>query len=176
MRAPVSRSRVPVSNSRQPHLKGSSRAVGVWFESMKLSTLTISVSVMILIGALVLGPQVKIWVTQRQQIADLQAQVQAAQQSLTDMQNERSKWEDPTYIRSQARDRLYYVMPGEVSFLVMDANGIDTSDTSGTVGAAMAKQRNLNHISSTILKDQNNWINGLVQSVLRAGVETPEGN
>lgn len=175
MRRPNSRSRgasprVPVSP-----LKASGRAssVAVWFESMRLSTVTITVSAIVALGVVTLAPQVSIWVSQRQQIADLQAEVEAAKQELTDMKNERSRWEDPAYIRSQARDRLYYVMPGEVSFLVMDADGIDQSDTSGTVGAELAKQRNISKISSEILKDQNNWLNGIVQSFLRAGVETP---
>ena len=47
-----------------------------------------------------------------------------------DMQAERDRWQDPVYIRSQARDRLYYVLPGEVSYLVMDSEGLDFSDTS----------------------------------------------
>lgn len=136
--------------------------------------MTVTVSAMIALGAITLAPQVSIWVSQRQQIADLQAEVEAAKQELTEMKNERSRWEDPAYIRSQARDRLYYVMPGEVSFLVFDADGVNKSDTSGTVGAALAQQRNINKISKDILRDQNNWVNGLVQSFLRAGVETPE--
>jgi len=170
MRSRAKGSRVPVSPLRA---SGRASNVGVWFESMRLSTVTVTVSAMIALGVFTLAPQVSIWLSQRQQIADLQAEVEAAKQQLTDMKNERSRWEDPAYIRSQARDRLYYVMPGEVSFLVMDADGIDQSDTSGTVGAALAQQRNINKISSEILKDQNNWLNGIVQSVLRAGVETP---
>ncbi|MFM6979868.1 MAG: FtsB family cell division protein [Micrococcales bacterium] len=175
MRQPSRRPAPKASNKPAFALRGSAKAsaVGVWFESMKVSTMTVTVSAMIGLGVLVLAPQVSIWVSQRQQIADLKAQVEQAKQSLTEMKNERSRWEDPAYIRAQARDRLYYVMPGEVSFLVMDSNGIDQSDTSGTVGAKMAQERNLNHISSTILKDQTNWVNGIVQSVLRAGVETP---
>lgn len=177
MRRPTARSRVASPRVPAFSLKGSGKAsvqgIGVWFESMRLSTMTLTVCAMIALGALVLAQPVSIWVSQRQQIADLQAQVEQAKQSLTDMKNERSRWEDPAYIRAQARDRLYYVMPGEVSYLVMDASGVNTSDTSGTVGAQMAQQRNLSHISTSILKDQTNWVNGIVESFLRAGVDTP---
>jgi hypothetical protein len=89
------------------------------------------------------------------------------------MEAERLRWDDEVYIRSQARDRLYFVMPGEVSFLVMDADGIDLSDTSGTVGAMLAEKRKRSGFSSEVLASKDNWIDALLESTLRAGLEQP---
>ena len=36
------------------------------------------------------------------------------------LRDERERWNDETFIVTQARERLYYVMPGEVSYLVID--------------------------------------------------------
>jgi hypothetical protein len=89
------------------------------------------------------------------------------------MEVERRRWEDPAYIRSQARDRLYYVMPGEVSYLVMDAGKVDLSDTSGTVGALMTAEKNTSEISTSIRQTKSNWVDAVLESVIRAGIEEP---
>ena len=89
------------------------------------------------------------------------------------MTEERKRWSDPAYIRAQARDRLYYVMPGEVSYLVLDADGVDLSDTSGTVGAMLKAEKNNADISDTIYQTKNNWVDAVLETVIRAGIEEP---
>ena len=89
------------------------------------------------------------------------------------MTEERKRWEDPVYVRAQARDRLYYVMPGEVSYLVMDASGVDMSDTSGTVGEMLAERANTTEISQSLRKTKNNWVDAVLYSVVRAGLDEP---
>ena len=140
---------------------------------MRLSLELVTVLAIFVIGIFALAPQVQIWFDQRQQLSDLQAQVAQAKQDLADMKVERKRWEDPVYIRSQARDRLYYVLPGEVSYLVMDQGKIDTSDVSGTMGAKLAAERNTKVISTSILRTKKNWVNSVMESVVRAGLEEP---
>jgi hypothetical protein len=120
-----------------------------------------------------LAPSIQIWYEQQRQIADYRALVVEAQEDLEGMQQERLRWDDEVYIRAQARDRLYFVMPGEVSFLVMDAEGIDLSDTSGTVGAMLAEQRKSSGFSLEVLASKKNWVEALLESTLRAGLEEP---
>lgn len=141
--------------------------------SLSFDARTITLAAVLIAGVFILEPNVQILVEQQQAIADQQAKVNAAKQSLIDMKNERKRWEDPVYIRSQARDRLYYVMPGEVSYLVMDAKGIDQSDTSGTVGAMIASRSNNGEISSEVRSTKNNWVDSLVETFVRAGVDQP---
>ena len=124
-------------------------------------------------SSLTLAPSVQIWYEQRQEIADYKALVDQAKVELEDMEAERLRWDDEVYIRAQARDRLYFVMPGEVSFLVMDADGIDVSDTSGTVGAMLAEKRKRSGFSAEVLASKDNWVDSLLESALRAGLEQP---
>ena len=131
------------------------------------------VLVMIVVGVVTVAPNVQTLFSYRQQIADMQAQVDAEKKELADMIVERKRWDDPVYVRSQARQRLYYVLPGEVSYLVMDAGSVNTSDKSGTVGAMLADRRNTSVISSSIRTTSENWVDDIVGSVIRAGIEEP---
>jgi cell division protein FtsB len=139
----------------------------------RLNSYTLALLAVILIGMFTLAPSVQIWYEQQRQIADYRALVEQAKENLEGMQQERLRWDDEVYIRAQARDRLYFVMPGEVSFLVMDAEGIDLSDTSGTVGAMLAEQRKSSGFSLEVLASKKNWVEALLESTLRAGLEEP---
>ena len=125
------------------------------------------------LGMVILAPQAQLWFQQRQQIAQLEQQVAQAKDDLAKMKRTQQRWSDPVYIRSQARNRLYYVLPGEISYLVMGADGISSSDVSGTVGAQLAQERASSQISTSITRAKKNWVNSLMQSVVRAGIEEP---
>jgi cell division protein FtsB len=129
--------------------------------------------IMIVLGVLTVAPNVQTYFSYRQQIADMKTQVEEAKKNLADMAVERKRWDDPVYVRSQARQRLYYVLPGEVSYLVMDAGSVNTSDKSGTVGAMLAERRNTAVISSSIRTTSENWVDDIMGSVIRAGIEEP---
>jgi cell division protein FtsB len=151
-----------------------SAASAEWMRGMRLNTYTITLLAMIVLGVLTLAPRVQEWFILRQQVAQAQADVEQARKDVTTMQSEVKRWEDPVYIRSQARDRLYYVMPGEVSYLVMDADGVNTSDISGTVGAMLADQRNYGQISKSIKETRNNWVDSIMETVIVAGIDLPK--
>lgn len=151
-----------------------SAASAEWMRGMRLNTYTITLLAMIVLGVLTLAPRVQEWFVLRQQVAQAQADVEQARKDVTTMQSEVKRWEDPVFIRSQARDRLYYVMPGEVSYLVMDADGVNTSDISGTVGAMLADQRNYGQISKSIKETRNNWVDSVMETVIVAGIDLPK--
>ena len=161
--------------AKKPRTKRQPRdsQASVWFESFRVNSYLVTVFAVFVFGILSLAPVVQIWFQQRQEIADYQTQVQQAKEDLKNMQVQRERWDDPVYIRSQARSRLYYVLPGEVSFLVMDADGVNLSDTSGTVGARLAEQRRTTQITTSIIETRKNWVDNIVESVIRAGLEEP---
>jgi cell division protein FtsB len=169
-KAPVSASRSTKSAARAPR----SQATNEWIRGMRLNTYTITLLAMIVLGVLTLAPRVQEWFVLRQQVAQAQADVAKALNDVKNMQTAVKRWEDPVYIKSQARDRLYYVMPGEVSYLVMDANGVNTADKSGTVGAMLADKRNYGQISKTIHETRNNWVDSLMETVIVAGIDEPK--
>lgn len=124
-------------------------------------------------GVVMVGPNLGEFFTMQTQIAQLKAKLESAKTHLTDLTEEKKRWDDPVFIRAQARDRLFYVVPGEISYLVLDADGLNLSDTSGTVGAMLAKQKNNTNFSQTIGTTKNDWAKGLLQSVVQAGLDQP---
>jgi cell division protein FtsB len=143
--------------------------------AVKLNSVTVSIILVIVAGTFLISSDVQAFLNQRRQIAEMEVSIQQAEQAVEDMQAERDRWQDPVYIRSQARDRLYYVLPGEVSYLVMDTEGLDFSDTSGTVGALLAAKRNADEISLEVAAANENWVDALIESGLRAALDQPEG-
>ena len=139
---------------------------------LKLNSVSVSVILVIVLGTFLISQDVQTYLDQRRQIVEMEQSIKLAEQAVADMQAERDRWQDPVYIRSQARDRLYYVLPGEVSYLVMDSEGMDFSDTSGTLGSALAKKRNADEISLEAKAARENWVDSIVESVLRSALDT----
>ncbi len=142
-------------------------------KSLRINSTWVSVIVVVVIGSFLFSPDVEAFLNQRRQIAEMEESIRLAQEQVEQMQAERDRWQDPVYIRSQARDRLYYVLPGEVSYLVMDSSGMDFSDTSGTVGAILADRRSADEISTEIAAANDNWVDSLLESFLRAAIDQP---
>lgn len=143
--------------------------------TLRLNSSWVSVIVIVVLGAFVISPDVEAFLNQRRQIVEMEESIRLAKEQVEQMEAERDRWQDPVYIRSQARDRLYYVLPGEVSYLVMDAEGMDFSDTSGTVGALLADRRSADEISTEIAAANDNWVDSLLESFMRAATDKPDG-
>jgi cell division protein FtsB len=108
--------------------------------------------------ALALALPFKVWVAQGGQISDLQSQTRAAQQRIAQLRAEQQRWEDPAFVRQQARQRLHYVMPGETAYVVLDDRNAKR---------AHAKRRTPTHVQLT-----GPWYSRLWQSVEVAGTST----
>jgi cell division protein FtsB len=62
------------------------------------------------------------YLDQRSHIDDLKSQIALREARISDLEREKGRWDDPAYVRQQARD-LNYVMPGETAYVVLDENG-----------------------------------------------------
>jgi cell division protein FtsB len=84
---------------------------------------TVLIAVLVVLALAYTYP-VRIYLAQESQIGRMQAAQAAQQQKINGLTEEVAKWQDPEYVRIQARDRLFYVRPGEVPLLVYyDAAG-----------------------------------------------------
>ncbi|MFM1845985.1 MAG: hypothetical protein RIS19_458 [Actinomycetota bacterium] len=129
--------------------------------------------ILIFFGVSSVGPRISDYIVMQTQINQLQAKLDAAKENLENITEEKKRWDDPVYIRAQARDRLFYVVPGEISYLVLDADGLNLSDTTGTVGALLAQKKSSADFSQTIGTTKKDWAKGILQSVIRAGLDQP---
>ena len=65
----------------------------------------------------------KAYLQQRDHIADLKGEIAQTSAAIDELEREKRRWDDEAYVRSQARERFGYVMPGETSYVVLDEHG-----------------------------------------------------
>jgi len=108
---------------------------------------------------ILLAPSVKIFLEKRAEIAELEADISAKQAKQTDLKRQVSRWQDPNYVKQQARDRINMVMPGETGYWVF---GSDLP--AGTSGAGVAP--------GTATDPANlPWVDSLWESIRRSATD-----
>ncbi|MBG6239278.1 cell division protein FtsB [Mycetocola sp. CAN_C7] len=131
---------------------------GSWIRGIRFSGFGLLMMALLVLGIIVIAPNLKAYVEQRQQIAQLQASVDSNESDITRLTAERERWNDSTYVMTQARDRLFYVNPGEVSFIVM--NDVDAA----LFGEDAAP------VSTELTATKVDWAESLLASILSAGL------
>ncbi len=81
-----------------------------------------------------LAPPSQRYFAQRAQINAVRAEVSANNQTLADAARQLQFWKEPDYIKTQARERLHFVLPGERQYIVTD-----TGETPVTTPTAVFK-------------------------------------
>lgn len=104
-----------------------------------------------------LAPPAQRYFAQKAQINSVLAQVASNNQALADAAKELEKWRDPEYIKTQARERLHFILPGERQYIVTDP----TEPTSEAPTTAVAKD----------IPRGLPWYNRLIASITETGVK-----
>jgi cell division protein FtsB len=60
------------------------------------------------------------FLSQRGDIGGYRAKVAAQEKRVADLTRARERWNDPAYVKAQARERLHFVMPGETVYIVLE--------------------------------------------------------
>ena len=105
--------------------------------------------------ALAIAPPVKHYFTQRAQISALNSQLASDNKALDAARQELLLWQDPEYIKSQARERLHFVLPGERQYIVTENGTVSNTDE----GTKVANS----------LTDGQPWYARLIASITEAG-------
>jgi cell division protein FtsB len=81
--------------------------------------------VLLVLGALVVSyaQSLRVWFDQHQQITSLTNEIRDREQRVGQLEDEIARWDDEAYVRAQARQRLGWVMPGEVGYRVIGPDG-----------------------------------------------------
>jgi cell division protein FtsB len=125
------------------------------FGRRRTSNRVLALSAIFFVLALTIAPPVKHYFTQRAQISALKAQLSADNTALQKAREELLLWQDPEYIKSQARERLHFVLPGERQYIV-------------TQGDSIGNQQNTTKIASS-LADGQPWYSRLIASISETG-------
>lgn len=128
-----------------------------WVGGIRFSAFTGIMLGLVILGALVLVPSISTLVQQRQAIAAAQESVRVTTEQVAALEAERARWDDPAYVTAQARDRLFYVMPGEVVYII--DNDLPAED----------QPVDESRVSAEVGQTRTDWMTQLVRSVATAG-------
>ena len=95
---------------------------------------TLALFVVMIAITIMLAPTVKIFFEKRAEIAALQADISAKEAQQNELRRQVSRWQDPNYVKQQARDRINMVMPGETGYWVFGSD-LPAGSSSGEAGA-----------------------------------------
>jgi cell division protein FtsB len=82
---------------------------------------------------------VRVYLAQQAQIANIESQQAQQRRKIAALTEQRTKWDDPEYVKTQARRRLQYILPGETPMVVIGVPQ-ESQPTDSTQTAAV-KQR-----------------------------------
>jgi cell division protein FtsB len=136
-------------------------AAGSWLRGFRFSGFSLLMMGMLILAVVVLAPTLRDYIEQQQQIAAQQAAVNTLKTQVGQLDSQRARWTDPSYIRAQARARLYYVMPGDVSYLIIDDR------------PAAAKTADDVPVTKNIQTTPTDWVGSLFGSFMNAGLSNP---
>jgi len=78
-----------------------------------------ALAVLLLVVVAALAPYLHATISQRAEIAGARAELVSTQDDVADLELQLSRWEDPAFVRRQARERLALVMPGDELYSVV---------------------------------------------------------
>jgi cell division protein FtsB len=134
-------------------------ATSNWLRGLRLSGFSFLMMGILILAVIVLAPGIRTYADQQQQIDRLTKAVEAQQGSVNELKTERERWNDRTFVTTQARDRLSYVLPGDVSFLVINDLALPIAGGTEPLPA-----------SSAIQNTKVDWLSSMFASVMTAGL------
>lgn len=82
----------------------------------------LALAVVMVAITIMLAPTVKIFIDKRAEIAALESDIADSKTDQDNLKRQVSRWQDPNYVKQQARDRINMVMPGETGYWVFGSD------------------------------------------------------
>ncbi len=127
---------------------------------------TLVLGLVILVAFVVLTPTLRAFVTQSEQKRRVDADYAAVLADVAAIEDELARWDDPAYVQAQARERLSFVMPGEVAYRVIDPQTVEPDATGSTLDGLKTPETSGPEVP---------WYLTVWDSVVDAGEEPAEG-
>ncbi len=119
----------------------------------------LALAVVMIAITIMLAPTVKIWLEKKAEISGLEADIASKQAEQASLQKQITRWQDPNYVKQQARDRINMVMPGETGYWVFGGD-VPAGTPGGRTGSgASGSPSNLP------------WVDALWESIRRSATD-----
>ncbi len=119
--------------------KGEARAARKGNSSLTGRAFVVLISLGVIVVTLALP--VRDWFAQRAELSALQDENAARAARVADLQHQLTRLKDPAYVTALVRDRLHYVLPGEIGYVVLDPQAAPAPGSkSGVENSAVSAQ------------------------------------
>ncbi len=119
----------------------------------------LALAVVMVAITIMLAPTVKIFLEKKAEISALEADIASKQAEQAALKKQITRWQDPNYVKQQARDSINMVMPGEAGYWVF-GGGVPAGTPGGRTGSgASGSPANLP------------WVDGLWESIRRSATD-----
>lgn len=122
-RKPASAPSAPPEEAIPTITRDGSRVTGAVRQRASVTSRAIALAVVLLILTISYASSLRVYFNQRQDLATTREQIISSQRDINNLSDEISRWNDPDYVRTQARIRLGWVVPGERGYRVIGADG-----------------------------------------------------
>lgn len=109
--------------------------------------------------AVMLVPTVNYYRTQMAELNELHASIDSLEAQRDDLKAEIARWDDPLYIKQQARERINLVMPGEKLYMVVGDRPKENETDTEANGSTFEVRQELP------------WVDALLDSVRRSATD-----
>lgn len=92
----------------------------------------LALAVVLVAVIVLLAPSVSRYVQQQAEVDALRADIAVQEQAQEEHRSELARWDDPAFVKQQARERIFLVMPGETRYLVKGGAGIEDGTGEGS--------------------------------------------
>jgi cell division protein FtsB len=157
------------ADRRAPSTRRTSRAAGATTKdgpAGRKPRLTGRAAILALVVAVLIvsyASSLRVWLEQRRNIAELEQQITASQTAVASLRQQKLRWHDPAYVEIQAKQRLQWVLPGEIGYRIVGA------DAKSTVRDPLAGP------GDTVTGSAPQWWEGVWGSVEHAGLRQKPG-
>ena len=103
--------------------RGADSAASPRRRGYSLTARAIALATVLLILTISYATSLRIYFSQAHEISATKAEIAERQQRIRDLQGDLARWGDESYVRTQARERLGWVVPGETGYAVIGADG-----------------------------------------------------
>lgn len=114
--------------------------------------------VVLFVAAVLLAPTLRVFLDQQAELRAVQEDIASARELEQELTSEIARWDDPAYIKQQARERFNLVMPGEQTYMVVGGDE--------TVADPVPAPASPSEVNPDLP-----WADALWDSVVRAGTD-----
>ncbi len=126
----------------------------LWSAQLERGGMWLGILVIAGLAVYVLFDPVQTWFSQQQRIAQLTSDVEKSKAAVASVTADIERWSDAAFVEAQARQRLLYVYPGDVTYLIV--NDIVGETVDQPVATEVVQTTNIN------------WVDALVASYVAA--------